>query len=284
MYGWDGILYHPLLSVKPLATDNPIVSCPPTGYFHWLLERMPVLLQALSLVPGAQILIPKKPPAYLLNALELLFGPQELKKRLIVAGKPVSVASLVMPRLEIHSGFVHPHDIQLLRNAFKTKVPFESAGRDAYLYVSRSKAPRRRLGNEQTLEEKLSSIGFRIVHAEEMSFQDQIAVFSKARFIVAPHGAGLSNIVWADSPCRILEIFPSEMSNDCYARLAVSLGLEYDYVVCEADVSSSGRIRIADVLERVTASMAAGDTIRSRNVAQDLDAVVFSPSRPDYRC
>ena len=131
----------------------------------------------------------------------------------------------------------------------------ESAPTDGFLYVSRRKARKRRLVNEQALEDELSSVGFSIVHPEDTPFKDQIALFSKAQFIVAPHGAGLSNIVWADPPCRVLEIFPSDIFNDCYARLAVSLGLGYDYLVSEADDSSSGRVRILDVLGRVSMNM-----------------------------
>ena len=60
MYGWDGVLHDPLLPVKNIATENPIVSCPPTGYFHWLHERMPVLLQALALFRMHTYLFPKE--------------------------------------------------------------------------------------------------------------------------------------------------------------------------------------------------------------------------------
>jgi len=104
---------------------------------------------------------------------------------------------------------------------------------------------------EDTLEEKLMTLGFKIIYCENISFEEQISLFSMARLIVAPHGAGLSNMVWADSPCKVVEIFPSNIFNDCYARLALTLGSEYDYVVSSIDTSSDGKIPVDIVLKKI---------------------------------
>jgi len=113
---------------------------------------------------------------------------------------------------------------------------------------SRSNTRKRRVENEPELEERLQSNGFRIVHCENISFRDQVGIFSGAKFIVGLHGAGLSNMVWADPPCKVLEIFPHGFFNDCYARLALTLSFEYEYVEC---APGSGRIPIDIVTGKI---------------------------------
>ena len=85
-----------------------------------------------------------------------------------------------------------------------------------------------------------------------MNFHDQINLFSNARIIIGPHGAGLSNMIWASLPCEIIEIFPHNFFNDCYARLAKSLGFGYEYVLCpqenSMDIDTPLDFEIADFI------------------------------------
>ncbi len=89
-----------------------------------------------------------------------------------------------------------------------------------------------------------------------LSFVKQIELFSQARTIVAPHGAGLSNMVWASGGLQVLEIFPSGYFNDCYARLSVQLGFGYDYITCDylQGETASGTISVADVMAHLPVS------------------------------
>ena len=50
--------------------------------------------------------------------------------------------------------------------------------------------------NEAELEEALTEIGFAVVKPETMSAPEQIKVFSCAKIIVAPTGAGLANLLY----------------------------------------------------------------------------------------
>ena len=57
------------------------------------------------------------------------------------------------------------------------------------------------------------------VRSTEWSVSDQIHFFQNAELIVAPHGAGLSNIVFANPECRIIEINQSNYFNPCFSAL-----------------------------------------------------------------
>ena len=246
-----GIMHELLLPVNELRSQKPIVACPPTGYFHWLFEIMPNILHVLSKVPEGKILISTKSPNYVLNALELLIGHEKYKSKIIVSRHPLKIANLIMPQVEVYSGFVNPKDIEKLRIDFRGKVDKTEDNTTGFYYISRSQTKKRKLSNEIELEQRLKDLGFKIIYAEDMLFRDQIICFLKARFIIGPHGAGLSNMIWANSPCEINEIFPFGVFNDCYARLAVTLGFGYDYISCEQDKNGVGYIPIDEIIKKI---------------------------------
>jgi len=65
----------------------------------------------------------------------------------------------------------------------------------AHLLVSRRDSPWRRIRNEAQIANLLETLGFELIVPGELSFSEQIAAFRDATHVVAPHGAGLANIL-----------------------------------------------------------------------------------------
>jgi len=59
------------------------------------------------------------------------------------------------------------------------------------------------------------------------SLADNAAAFADAALVVAAHGAGLANLVFAPPGCRVLEVPLRGRQNKTYAWLAHALGLPY---------------------------------------------------------
>lgn len=78
------------------------------------------------------------------------------------------------------------------------------------LYVARFDASARRLHNERQLADFLAMKGFEIVVPGELSYVDQVRVFSEASLVVGPHGAGLTNIGFCSEGAVIVELFSEE--------------------------------------------------------------------------
>ena len=98
--------------------------------------------------------------------------------------------------------------------------------RQRRLYVTRRLARCGRFTNEQELEPILLDHGFEIIEAERLSFIEQVRLFSQAEVVTGPHGAGLTNILFAES-CKVLELFqPSYVLASSY-KIATCLGQQY---------------------------------------------------------
>ena len=72
------------------------------------------------------------------------------------------------------------------------------------LYVSRKDASKRVMESEYEIEQLFTSLKFEIVIPSELSFFEQVKLFSSASAVVGPHGAGLTNILFAPRGIKIL--------------------------------------------------------------------------------
>ena len=100
-------------------------------------------------------------------------------------------------------------------------------GQRRRLYVSRRTAKLRRIVNEAEIHGIFAAHGVETVESEKLSAADQIALFMQAELVVAPHGAGLTNMVFCENPCAVVELHGEHNVNDCYWALATSRDLNY---------------------------------------------------------
>lgn len=112
------------------------------------------------------------------------------------------------------------------------------------LYISRSLSSRS-LPNETNLETELQKHGFIVLHNEYLSFEEQIFLFSQAEVIVAPHGAGETNILFVQPNIKLIELFSENfLCRDYYLR-SRHLHLRYSLE------TYSDKINISSILEKI---------------------------------
>jgi capsular polysaccharide biosynthesis protein len=83
------------------------------------------------------------------------------------------------------------------------------------------------LADEQQLEAFLSAAGFDVVHLEDTPWIEQIRLFQHARVIAGPHGAGLSNLVFARPGTIVIELTVGYMFNRCFEWISHVGGHRY---------------------------------------------------------
>ena len=206
------------------------------GYFHWLADSLTRLYTIREEAQALTLLLPHMHASlgFVLPSLAP-FGVRDV--RFVGADETLRCERLVVPMHTAPSGHYDEEILggvrRLLLDAYG--APF-SADEGERLYISRGRALKRRIANEDEVATVVRGFGFRVVYAEEHTFEEQVEMASSARFLVSNHGAGLTNMLFAREGGRVLELrHQKDNVNNCYFTMASALGLEYFYQTCSPD-------------------------------------------------
>ena len=108
-----------------------------------------------------------------------------------------------------------------------------SADRPSRIYVTRgTQKNTRRFVREAELVAALEKRDFSVVDPGSLSVQDQIDHFAAADVIVGPHGAAMTNLIFAPEGARVLELFGPRYVKASFWTLTSSIpGVEHRYLV-----------------------------------------------------
>jgi capsular polysaccharide biosynthesis protein len=110
------------------------------------------------------------------------------------------------------------------------------------IYVARTDVTKRRLANEREVFEAIQDMGFRRIVPSALTVREQVETFSRARCLVAPHGAALANLVFAHSGTRVVEILSTNIASMHEIRwVASQLGQRMESVVSDDYAISESR-------------------------------------------
>jgi capsular polysaccharide biosynthesis protein len=127
-------------------------------------------------------------------------------------------------------------------------VMAESSGRThGKLYVSRKDAWRRQVSNDADLSNALSKLGYRTITLSDLTVSQQVAEFAYASHVVSLHGAGLTNLIFAQTGTKVIEIFSRTYGTPAFGVIAS--GQECPYASYIADRTISRQITQFDDVE-----------------------------------
>jgi hypothetical protein len=199
------------------------------AYYHWVIEILP-RLSLMEQWPGfsdLSFVVPEQLTGFQDDSLELA-GISE-QKRMRFGGDGFCFERLFFPELLAPPGNPSPHAVSWLRSRFMPGIDVKSPEK-RLLYLSRRDAPQRRLLNEEEITAFLMTIGFEVVCAGDLSFREQVALFRNASFVIAPHGAALTNMVFAPPGATLIEFFGQNYINGCFWALANICGHEHAFI------------------------------------------------------
>ena len=118
---------------------------------------------------------------------------------------------------------------------FEKKVRVERIDK---LYVSRQLAPRRKVINEDEIINILEKYGFTIFHPENYTFLEQVAIFSRVKYLVGEHGSGLTNLIFMSKKTSVLELHKNKTNEldrpgFLFWYMAEALDINYYHQLCE---------------------------------------------------
>ena len=227
-----------VLAFDPWAARN---------YYHWVVDTLPRLFAVRELLPEAVVLLPRNARRYQYESVGF-FGPKEVLE--LTKHTYIRPGNLVLPRPVADSG---KHDGPLLRgmsnfigSCVDAVSPAITSGER--VYVSRSRQKVRRISNEQEVVALLQQHGFSVVHFEDMSFPEEVAVMRRARIVVSNHGANLTNTLFMQEGSRLLELNCEDDPNFSYWSLATNLNLLYYYQLCPKASAAPDPDNSADIV------------------------------------
>jgi hypothetical protein len=179
------------------------------NYTHWFQDYLARLegLEHYRAKTGINpdVLIPSNASSWMCDALRSVgYGPEQWIEwdggrasvdRLVVSSIRRESRERALNRRSVYS----PTGIRWVRNRILSSIDTErTVPHSNRVYISRSNALTRRVRNEDDVMTLLTDWGFERYRTEELSLAEQVTLFSNADAIVAPHGSGLMNQIFAD--------------------------------------------------------------------------------------
>jgi hypothetical protein len=204
------------------------------GYFHWFGDALPRLyaIQEHN-IPFDTLLLPGycKSEAYIRPSLIPFSIPSIYQ---LEEGERLQAQQLITLSAIAPTGNYRPHIMQGIRKIYRSYFKLQDKDTTSKIYISRAKAARRKINNEQELIPIFKKHGYEIVFMEALSFENQVRIVGNAKIVISLHGAGLTNILFMAPGTKVVEIrFPGDQHNNCYFSLADALDLEYYYLIGE---------------------------------------------------
>jgi hypothetical protein len=209
--------------------DEPVILLGTDGYnySHWLGRNVLklALLEMAGVPASLPILINDDLRGFQLEFLDLL-GIARSRLMPLSRGTILRCRELLVPTtLRCHPKMSVGIDWLRKRLAHLIEPSDEARG---LLFISRRDTAHRVLLNEAEIESALSPLGFKTIVPGTMPVAEQIRTFSRARVIVAAHGAALANLMFAPPHAAVVEITNTKIVHmGDFRMIAEQMGQRY---------------------------------------------------------
>ncbi len=205
-----------------------------SNYYHWHIFALMKLLvfKEKNLLENSKLFLPIKYKNYSFTLPALRkFGIRDEQIVYCPKKSHIKVKELLFVKTAQHNN----RAVKKIRDILTKDVTLD-LGLGDKIYISREGQRVRTFDNEKELVALLEKYGFKKIIAEKFSYEEQIAIAHKARYIISPHGAGLTNILFMKPQSSVLELATEVRTvkpvTD-YLRLADMLDLNYYYQECD---------------------------------------------------
>jgi hypothetical protein len=229
------------------------------NYYHWMCQALPTLEYIKRTAhPECRVII-GQPYSWQLQSLEMAgIGPDRID---IIDDDIVRVyENLYFPLSDAGRNHGFRPGLDSFYGAMRPSNPHKDEME--CVYISRREARgryARPVRNEDALEHALAARGFSIVLLETLTLSQQIDQLRRAKLVVAPHGAGLANIVFCKEGTPVYELFPAHHIRSDFFKLAQYHNLQYHaecHKTAPDDPLGGWHVMLPRALERIDRLMA----------------------------
>jgi hypothetical protein len=215
------------------------------NYYHFLTEELPNIIK-LQNYDSSILLMINYNDKYIRDILNIFNFPINsfIKRNDSLCFK---IKECFLTNISI-SGKPARDDLLLIQSKLKDilqldfSVSNEKKIKQIGIYIKRNEYERRVLNNNEIIDHlilKHSNIEWIIF--ESLNMLETIKLFNKANYIISPHGAGLTNMIFSREGTNIIEFMPYSDPNECYNHLSQMLKHKYNCIVCEDNGKTRGK-------------------------------------------
>lgn len=214
------------------------------NYYHWLVELMPRffwLREAGFDMENLDGIILKHRGLPFQKACLKIVGVDEARilqahPRLHLRAEELIISSYINYGYNSDAYSNRGEGLRGARDWMRSANPYLAAGKryPTKIYVSRQRAAYRRAVNGSEFETTLNEFGFATIFPEDLSFEEQVALFSGATHIVGLNGAGLANMIFAPEGTKVIECVHPDFITSYFWDICAELGHQY-YVLVSND-------------------------------------------------
>lgn len=189
------------------------------NHSHWLTAHLPKLCLLEARGELSDLVLPTRTNATIEASLRVL----GLDPRAVCTADPdtpLQVDELTL----LDTDRFRPELLRLVRERMGI-VPDRTPWRR--VFVSRAQSRGRKLVNEADVAPLLEAAGFEFVLMERLSFEQQVRLMAETAIMLAPHGAGLTNMIFCRPGTQIVEIADLSYPNPNFYALACAMDLPY---------------------------------------------------------
>ena len=138
------------------------------GYFHWITDALPRLIVSLPYISGHSLILPERYQkfSYITASLDLI----GIKATFYDPKICQHVDEIILPSHTSSTGNYNKEVIQKVRHFFYNQTNNAVAAPFRKIYISRDKAPKRKINNDLQVQKILKKYGFEIHYFEGYSF------------------------------------------------------------------------------------------------------------------
>jgi capsular polysaccharide biosynthesis protein len=211
------------------------------NYYHWLVQTIPAIDWSLRNLSGPR--------------LSLLSGPLnrwQIESMTLLGFDTINYV-ILDPSHHYFVPALNYSEFQSGRAAFEVskaaQATFDRLAAAAtgfmpssdIIYIARTDTRNRIVENEQEVIKLLEAEGVNVIVPGRLTVSQQIGLFRRAKAVIGPHGAGLTNVAFCRPKTIFYELMPRHYRNPCFNRLAQAAGLDYLVDLFETIPNSEAR-------------------------------------------
>ncbi|RMG13755.1 MAG: DUF563 domain-containing protein [Cyanobacteria bacterium J055] len=204
-------------------------------YFHWMLDILPRFeLLKRSGINWDEIdyfLIDDRQSFQQESLQHLAIPPSKVMS--LSPGSQIRASQLIVPSFPGSIAWMPSWTCDFLKTLFLSVEDGQLSRPRDRLYIRRANASSRRVLNENEVLKLLDRFGFRSATLESISVRDQAELLANCSIVIAPHGSGLTNLVFCQPGTKVIEIFSPNYVYPCYWLVSNLVDLEYYYLLGE---------------------------------------------------